>query len=178
MVHNDRCAAQCSNLLATRDVQRLLACHGHKLLMVMCQNWNHAGHDEWAEAAHIPDISNTASGWRRAVGCAPGQLDALRCKSAPMPCCFTPHFYHLMHIIERIVAAPSFPLLAGLAGVLVESAGSTVAIAVPDIPACESVIHIVDALLLPQVSRYLLIFSAFGTMHHHRSPHAEHNHLR
>lgn len=37
-----------------------------------------------------------------------------------------------------------------LSGVLVESAGSTAAIAVPDIPACESVIHMVDALLLPQ----------------------------
>lgn len=34
---------------------------------------------------------------------------------------------------------------------LVEGAGSTAAIVVPDIPACESVVHIVDALLLQQV---------------------------
>lgn len=42
-----------------------------------------------------------------------------------------------------------------LPGIFVASAGSKAAIVIPDIPACASVVHIVDSLLLPQVRMHL-----------------------
>ena len=58
-----------------------------------------------------------------------------------------------MVVSEHIPRTRAFSVLSidASAGVLVEGAGSTAAVAVPDITACQSVVHVIDALLLPQV---------------------------